>query len=293
MSSITKAIIPVAGRGTRFLPLSKVVAKELFPLGTKPLLHHAVAEAKLAGATEIIFVANSSKKAIEEYLGRSLVLEKFLEEKKNEKMLEELHSVEKLCQGLTFIFVAEPKPLGDGHAVLQAKKAVGDEPCYVMYPDDVFLTQKPVLSQLEQRYKTSQRPMIALSRLPAEKISSYGVIEGEKITNRVYKIRKIVEKPQPEHAPSNLAVVGRSVITSEVFDYLKRAVPNKKGEISLTETFAAMAQDGQVLYGYEIEGKWLECGNKQEWLKSFIWYTLSDPETGKDLKRFLREEKLI
>ncbi|MBI2644542.1 MAG: NTP transferase domain-containing protein [Candidatus Wildermuthbacteria bacterium] len=291
MAEITKAIIPIAGRGLRFLPLSKVLPKELFPLGDKPLIHYAVAEAKGAGATEIIFVTNTAKKFVGDYFRRSPQLEKIIDERHEEKLIEELREVERLCEGLTFSYASEPQPQGDGHAILQARKLIGDEPCFVLYPDDVIVSSKPVLSQLEQLFKTSQRPILALASMAKERLSSYGVISGEKITNKVYKVKKIIEKPKIEEAPSHLVLVGRSIITPEVFEYLKKARPNKKGEVSLTETFGEMVRDGQVIYGYEIEGKWLECGTKREWLKSFFSFALSEPELRKEIQQLVKEQK--
>ncbi|MEK7542532.1 MAG: sugar phosphate nucleotidyltransferase [Patescibacteria group bacterium] len=292
MIEITKAIIPLAGLATRHFPLSKVLPKEFFPLGDKPLLHYVVKEAKEAGAKEIILVVNANKKIATDYFKKAPQLEKALEEKKQEDLLESLSEIEKLASGLTFSYVLE-KPLGDGHAVLQARKLVGDEPCFVLYPDDVIESQTPCAAQLAQVFRTSEKPVLGLFELPAEKLSSYGVVVPEKIASRLYKIKSIVEKPAPNALPSHLAVIGRSIITSEVFDYLKKARPNKKGEISLTETFGQMVKDGKIIYGHQCEGRWWECGNKEDWLKSFVYFAANHPQFGKEVRKFIKEEKLM
>ena len=289
---ITKAIIPLAGLATRHLPLSKVLPKEFLPLGDKPLLHYVVQEAKEAGAKDIIFVVSANKKITADYFKKSPQLEKILEEKKQDEFLESLSEVEKLANDLTFSYVID-KPLGDGHAVLQARKLVGEESCYVLYPDDIVEAVTPCASQLMQVFRTSEKPVLALFELPAEKLSSYGVVAAEKIANRLYKIKNIVEKPPKNALPSRLAIMGRSIITSEVFDYLKKAKPNKRGEVSLTETFGQMVKDGKIIYGYQCEGRWWECGNKEDWLKSFVYFAARHPQFGKEVRKFIKEEKLI
>lgn len=294
MGEITKAIIPIAGLATRFLPLSKVLPKEFFPLVDKPLLQYAIEELKASGVTEIIFVVNShNKKTISEYFKRDPQIEKILEEKKKLDLLNEVKNVEKLASGLSFFYVQQANPLGDGHAVLQAQKLVGDNPCFVAYPDDVVESVMPCSLQLAKIFKTAQKPILSLYKVPKEKLPSYGIVAVEKIASRLYKVKKIIEKPEPSEAPSDFAIVGRRVITPEVFAYLKKAHPNKKGEIVLSETLGEMAKDGIILYGYEFEGKWWECGNKKSWLISNTHFALQHPMYGKDLQKFLKEEKLV
>ena len=293
---ITKAIIPLAGLATRHLPLSKVLPKEFLPLGDKPLLHYVVQEAKEAGATDIIFVVNANKKITADYFKKDPQLEKLLSERSSEgrhdEFMESLSEVEKLAEGLTFSYVVD-KPLGDGHAVLQARKLVGEESCFVLYPDDIIETATPCASQLAQVFRTSEKPILALFELPQEKLFSYGVVAAEKIANRLYKIKNIVEKPPKNALPSRLAIMGRSIITPEVFEYLKKAKPNKKGEISLTETFGQMVKDGKIIYGHQCEGRWWECGNKEDWLKSFVYFATKHPQFGKAVRKFIKEEKLV
>lgn len=292
MLEVTKAIIPLAGMATRHLPLSKVVPKEFLPLGDKPLLHHVLEEVRASGIKEVIFVVNTNKKIVADYFKKSPQLEKILQDKKQEDLVESLVEAEALASGLTLSYVSD-KPLGDGHAVLQARKLVGEESCFVIYPDDIIEARDPCSSQLAQVFRTAGKPIVGLFEVPREKLFSYGVVVTEKIASRLYKIKGIVEKPAPETASTRLVITGRSIITPEVFDYLKKAKPNKKGEISLTETFGQMVKDGKVIYGYECEGRWWECGNKEGWLKSFVHFSAVHPQFGKEVRKFMKEEKLI
>lgn len=288
MAEIKKVIIPIAGLGTRFLPLSRVVPKEVWPLVDKPIIQYIVEEAKAAGIKEIVFVISSEKKSILDYFRSSSTLEKILKERKKTAPLEELKKIQELCRGLKFSTVLQKTPLGDGHAILQAQKIVGDEPCGNMWGDDVFISKEPCLLQVAKIFKTCQKPVLGLQKMPKEKLPAYGVAEAEKIANRLYKIKKIIEKPSIEKASSNLVICGRYILTPEVFQYLKKAEPSEKGEIILAEVFDQMLKDGKVIYGYELDGKWLECGNKEAWLKSHLYLSLKDPKFGPGLKEFLK-----
>ncbi|MDP4007331.1 MAG: sugar phosphate nucleotidyltransferase [bacterium] len=289
MNEITKAVVPIAGLATRFLPLSKAIPKELLPVGIHPMVYYALQELKASGVLDVIFVTSNNRIQIAEYLKRSPQLERVLAERNQTTLLEEMEELQKMLQDFSFSFVPVAKPLGDGHAVLQARKLVGQNPCYVLYPDDIIEAKIPACLQLAQVFKTSQKPVTALARLPKERLSSYGVIAAEKIAQRLYKVKKIVEKPQGE-APSDLAIVGRRIITPEVFDYLKKAKPNKKGEVVLSEALGDMVKDGKIVYGYEVEGNWWEVGTKEEWLKTHLHYSLKDPVFGKELQQFLKGE---
>lgn len=290
---ITKAIIPIAGLATRFLPLSKAVSKELLPVGTKPMLQYVLEELKAAGVNTIVFVVGQNKKMVSDFLRRMPQVEKVLEEKKHQDLLSEFQSLEKLLEGMSFSFVSVPKPLGDGHAVLQARKFIGEEACFVAYPGDIIQSQHPCALQLAQVFTTSQKPVVALSRIPKERVSAYGVVGVEKIATRFWKIKKIVEKPAPEQSPSDLAIAGRWILNPEVFEYLRKAKPNKHGEIVLNEVLGEMVKEGKIVYGYEFEGTWWECGDRIQWLRSHIAFALSHPELGPQLQKFLKEEKLV
>jgi UTP--glucose-1-phosphate uridylyltransferase len=290
---IKKAILPIAGLGTRFLPLSKIFPKEVWPLVDKPIIQYLVEEAKNSGISEIIFVISQEKKMVVDYfqkyyLQKSPKIEKKLKEQGKLNLLEELKKLEELCQGLSFNFVFQKKPLGDGHAILQAKDLVGGEPVAVLFGDDIVESKTPCLLQLMKVFKTAQKPVIALSQVPKEKVPSYGIVGVEKIASRLFKIKKIVEKPTIDKAPSDLAIVGKYILTPEVFDYLKKAKPSKKGEIILAEVFEEMIGDGKVIYGYQFEGNWLECGTKEGWLKSHFYLTLKHPKYGLELREYLK-----
>jgi len=275
--NIKKAVIPIAGLGTRFLPLSKVLPKELWPLVDRPVIQYIVEEIKASGISQIIFVISPEKRVVLDYFKKyyfqkSPKLEENLKEKNKISLLGELQKLEELCRDISFSYVFQKKPLGDGHAILQATKIIGEEPCAVLYADDIVDSKTPCLLQLAKVFKTCQNPVIALYRLEKEKLSSYGVVGVEKIANRLYKIKKIVEKPLPgEVPPSDLAIVGKYILTPEVFDYLRKAKPGEKGEILLSKILAEMIKDGKIIYGYEFEGKWLECGSKLSWLESNLY----------------------
>ena len=286
---IKKAIIPVGGMGTRFLPLSKVFPKELWPLADIPIIQYILQEAKQSGIKEVIFVVSPEKKVVLNYFKESPKIEKVLKDRKKNDFLQSFKKIEELVSNISFSSVLQKKPLGDGHAVLQAAKSVKSEPCGVLFGDDIVDSETPCLLQLSKIFKTCQKPVIALKKITKERIPFYGVVEAEKIASRLYKIKRIVEKPSQEEAPSDLAIVGKYILTPEVFDYLKAAKPNQKGEIFLAEAFDKMARNGKIIYGYEFEGDWLECGNKLGWLKSHLYFSLRHPQFGPELKNYLKE----
>jgi len=296
MNEVTKAIIPIAGRGVRFLPLSKVIPKELFPLVDLPLIQYAILEAKQAGVKEIIIVSNGTKRGVEEYIKPIPELVELLQEKGEKSLAKELKDLDSLCGDITFSFVSDTTYKGDGSAILRAAKKVGDNPCYIFFPDDIIEAKKPASLQLLQAFKTAKQPIIGLASVAQELLPLYGVVKGMKITNRVYKLQEIIEKPALGSAPSNLAVVGRSIITPEVFVALakrKARATGKHKEVRLTEAMADMVQSGKVVYGYEFQGRWWSCGTKQSWIRSFLYFALQHPEYGKELRAFIKKEKLI
>ena len=288
---IKKVIIPVAGLGTRFLPLSKAVPKEFLPLVDKPIIQYIVEEVKKSGITEIVFVVSPKEKNILNYFRKAPYLEKVLVKMKKEQLLKELKDFENIFEDISFSFVIQKNPNGDGHALLQAMKIAKREPVAVSFGDDIIDSAEPALLQLINIFKTCGSSVIALKSLPQEKLSAYGIVSVEKIANNLFKIKKIIEKPNIEDAPSNLAIVGKYILTPEVFDYLKRAVPSQKGEIILAEVFDKMLSDGKVIYGYELKGDWLECGDKLKWLKSFFYLSLKDPRYKEELKQYLKTIK--
>jgi len=289
--SVKKAIIPLAGLGTRFLPLSLAVSKEFFPLVDKPIIQYIVEEVKKSGINEIVFVISPKQKTILSYFKKSPELEKVLVKRKKERALKDLKIFEEVFKGISFSYMVQKLPLGDGHAILQAQKLAGPQAVAVSFCDDVVDSDIPAISQLVNIYKTCSAPVIALKQLPKERVPAYGNVAVEKIAHNLYKIKKIIEKPELAHVQSHLVVVGKYILTPEVFDYLKKAKPSGKGEIILGEVFDKMLSDGKTIYGYELKGEWLECGDKLKWLKSFLYLSLKDPVFGKDLKDYLKTIK--
>lgn len=285
---IKKAIIPIAGSGTRFLPLSRILPKEIWPLVDKPIIQYIVEEIVKSGIKEIIFVIKPGRKIALNYFKEKINHKKFLKNKYREQFLKEIKNLEKIIKKISFSYVVQKKPLGDGHAVLQAKRLVKKEPCAVLYGDDIVDGKIPCLKQLIDVFKKYRRPITALCKVPKSSFSFYGMAAVEPVANRVYRIKKIIEKPSPEQSPSNLAMVGKRIITPEVFDFLEKSSLSERGEIGLSETLETMIENGKEIYGYEIQGKWLECGNKLAYLKSNLYFSLKDPRFGKELKKYLR-----
>jgi UTP--glucose-1-phosphate uridylyltransferase len=288
---ITKAIIPVAGLGTRFLPLSLVLSKEFFPLGEKPIIQHIVEEIKGSGIKDITFVISPKQKMIMNYFKKSPELEKLLVKRKKDKLLQDLKDFETLFEDLAISYVTQKTPLGDGHAILQAGKNVGSQPFAVSFGDDVIHSDVPAMLQLSNIFNTCNASVVALKTLPKGVIPAYGNVAVEKISTNLYKIKKIIEKPEPSQIQSDLVIVGKYILTPEVLDYLKKAKPSEKGEIILGEVFNHMLNNGSPIYGYEVKGEWLECGDKLKWMKSFIYTALKDPIYGKELKDYAKNFK--
>lgn len=284
---IKKVIIPIAGLGTRFLPLTKVLPKELFPLVDKPVIQYIIEEAKASGIKEVIFVNKPGKKLVNNYFEKSLKSKKTSLSKYKKHFLKELKNLEELSKNISFSQVFQKTPLGAAHAVFQAKNLAEKEPCAVLWADDVVESKTPCLKQLIKVFEKYQKPIIALAKVPKESFNFYGMAEVKKINKHLYKIKRIAEKPSIKQSPSNLAVVGKYIITPKVFDYLKKTHFSLKTDISLSLTLSEMAEKGEEIYGYEFEGKWLECGNKLAYLKSNLYLCLKHPQFGKELKKFL------
>lgn len=285
---IKKIIIPVAGMGTRFLPLSRVITKDFFPLVDKPIIQHIIEEVKKSGIKEIVFVISPGQKTIFNYFKKDPKLEETLVKRKKDKILKELRDFEQVFEGITFSYVVQKNPLGDGHAILQASNKVGGDPVAVSFGDDVIDSEEPAIGQLMSIFKTCNAPVVALKTLPREKIPSYCTLSVEKIASHLYKIKKIIEKPELSQIASDFVIVGKYVLTPEVFKYLKKATPSKKGEIILAEVFDKMLSDGKTIYGCELKGEWLECGDKLKWIKSFFYFALNDPRFKDELKQYLK-----
>ncbi|HBR81127.1 MAG: UTP-glucose-1-phosphate uridylyltransferase [Candidatus Uhrbacteria bacterium GW2011_GWE2_45_35] len=283
---IRKAIIPVAGMGTRFLPATKAQPKEMLTVVDKPVIQYIVEEAVASGIEEIIFVTAIGKRAIEDHFDRNFELEYRLEQKKKEKELSEIKRVGKLAK---FAFVRQNKPLGDGHAVLCALPFVEKhEPVAILFGDDIIDNKVPALKQLMDVYDKYGDSVIALEEVPKKNVSRYGVIGGKKIDAKTWEINQFKEKPTVAEAPSNLIVIGQYIITPEIMNLLAKTKPGKDGELRLADAFNAYLATGRVLYGCKFEGKHYDCGNKLGFLKAQVELGLKHPEIGKDLKKYLK-----
>ena len=286
--TVKKAIFPIAGMGTRFLPLSKVVSKELIPLVDKPLIHYSVEEALLSGIKEIQLVTRKSQKDVTAYFNPNPELETLLKERNKKEELEMVKGLNDVSKQIKFSQSIQKKASGNVDAIYQAKKFAGNEPVGVFFCDDIIYSKEiPGFQQLKEVYETCQRPVIALKRMPKDKLSQYGVVEVEKIANNVFKIKKVIEKPKGE-APSDLVILGRYIITPEVFKRIEEDKSMRMNDYSISQVLGQMAEEGKVIYGYEIKGDWLECGDKNSWFRSFLTLALDHPEFGSKIKEFLK-----
>ncbi|MFH1404783.1 MAG: UTP--glucose-1-phosphate uridylyltransferase GalU [Patescibacteria group bacterium] len=287
---IRKAIMPVAGMGTRFLPASKAQPKEMLAVVDKPVIQYIVEEAVASGIEEIIFVTSYGKRAIEDHFDRNFELEYRLEQKKKIKELKQISAVGKLAK---FAFVRQNKPAGDGHAVLTALPFVdAHEPVAVLFGDDIIDGgTKPALKELMDVYDKYRDPVIALQKVPKNKVSNYGVIGGKKLSEDTWEINQFVEKPAVDKAPSNLIVIGRYIITPPIFSILQKLKPGKDGEIRLADAFETFLAQKRVMYGCVFDGKRYDCGNKLEFLKAQVELGLKHPEIGKQLASYLKTIK--
>lgn len=282
---VRKAIIPVAGFGTRFLPATKVQPKEMLPIADKPVVHYLVEEAVESGIEEILFVINSNKHVIGDYFARDMDLENFLKERGKDDLLNSIKHIHKMAH---FLYVHQDEPLGSGDAVLRGESFINNEPFAVFYADDVIDSPgRPAIGQLIDVYNQHGTSVMGLVDVPREYTYKYGVIKGEKLDEKVHKVDTVVEKPKPEEAPSTLASVGRFVLTPDVFGHIKNA-PVIKNEVYLASALDELSKNGKM-YGYEIEGTWHDCGNKFGFWKANFEIGLKNEEISKDAKEYLKE----
>lgn len=260
-------------------------------MADRPMIEYVVKDAKDSDVEQIIFVLSESKKCILEYFKRKPKLESLLESRNQKEVLEKLQRQEREYEKLVFSSVLQQSPKGDGDAILKAKSQVGKEPFGVLFADDVFSSKEPVLAQLKNIFATSQKMVIGLKKISKERLSSYGVVQVEKIANRLYKIKDIIEKPPIDKAPSDLAICGRYLLTPEIFSYLDKVTPTAKGEVILADALKMMLEDGKIIYGYDIEGEWLECGKTVDWIKSNLQVCLEHPEFGPKVREWLKNYK--
>lgn len=282
---IRKAVLPIAGLGTRVLPASKVTPKEMLPLVDKPVVQYLVEEAVAAGIEEIILVVSRSKRSIEDHFDSFPELEHILEHKGKHKELEELRHTQTMA---SYVSVRQSEPLGLGHAILCAKDLVGDEPFLVMLGDELVAPETPCFPQMLQVYEQYHGSVLSLFTAPREQISAYGIVALQELTPEVVKVTHLVEKPSPEKAPSNQAIAGRYLITPDIFEKLERTQPSKRGEIEITDALAMQAEEGNC-YGIRFAGERYDTGNPLGLLTTNIAYGLKRPDIAPALREYMRQ----
>ena len=281
---VKKAVFPVAGLGTRFLPATKSSPKEMLALIDKPLVQYVVEEAVAAGIEQILFVTGRGKRAIEDHFDISFELESILREKGKNDIVKEVRDIAEM---ISIFYVRQKQALGLGHAILCAREFVGNEPFAVLLGDDIIDAEQPCLRQLLDVFRKYQGSVLALEQVPMENISAYGCVRANAISDRVYKVSDLVEKPKKEDAPSDLAIIGRYVLTPEIFPILEKQAPGKGGEIQLTDAILKLSEQ-QSIYGCRFEGNRYDCGDKLGFLKATIDMALKRDDLGKDLEKYLR-----
>ncbi len=285
MQKVRKAIIPAAGLGTRFLPATKALAKEMLPIVDKPTIQFIIEEALAAGIEEILIVDGKSKRSIEDHFDSNPELENNLREKGKTELL-------KLVEETTDInlyFIRQSHPRGLGDAVLTGKAFIGDEPFVVLLGDDLMQDEVPLTKQLIDRYEQTGDSTLAVMRVPHEEVSKYGVIDPEEeVDDGLYRVSKFVEKPQPDQAPSDLAIIGRYLLTPEIFEELEKTTPGKGNEIQLTDAIDALNQR-QNVYAHEFKGNRYDVGSKIGFLETNIEFGLKHPQTGQELRAYIKD----
>ena len=289
MSSITKAVFPVAGLGTRFLPATKASPKEMLPIVDKPLIQYAVEEALAAGITELIFVTGRSKRAIEDHFDKSYELETELKARGKEPLLAQLRNM--LPANASCVYIRQSEALGLGHAVLCARQVVGNEPFAVVLADDLIHANPPVLKQMVDLYDHHHNSVIAVQQVTREETRHYGIVKTRPLDAGLHKLDGIVEKPDPAKAPSTLAAIGRYILTPRIFEHLESVQAGSGGEIQLTDGIASLLGREQVL-AYEFKGKRYDCGSKLGYLEATVEFALQHPELKDSFRRYLSGLKI-
>ena len=286
-SKVTKAIFPVAGLGTRFLPATKSVPKEIMTLVDRPLVQYAIDEAREAGIKEFIFVTSRGKGALEDYFDIAPQLEQELRRKDKDDLLEILKATN--MDSGAVAYVRQHKPLGLGHAVWCARRLIANEPFAVILPDDVIAGEKSCLAQMVEAFEETQSNMVAAMEVPEDKASSYGVLDIKEDMGRIVSTKGMVEKPQPGAAPSNLAVIGRYILTPQILRNLNKKKPGTGGEIQLTDAIDEARESGEEVYGFRFEGQRFDCGSKAGFLQATVSFALGRDDLRDDLWAYLND----
>ncbi len=283
---IKKAVFPVAGLGTRFIPATKAMAKEMLPVVDKPIIQYAVEEAFEAGIEQIIFVTGRGKKALEDHFDRSFEIEHTLAQKGKDDLLKQIQEL--VPRTGTIVYTRQNQPLGLGHAIWCARDIVGDEPFAVLLADDLIQTDKPVLSEMVKKFDRLRASMAAVMEVDNDQTDKYGILDAEQVEDDIYKIAHMIEKPKPEEAPSNLAIIGRYILTPKIFEFLGKGEKGAGGEIQLTDAMKALLKE-QPIFGYKFEGQRFDCGDKAGFQMANLAFALERDDLKDKLLKFIDE----
>ena len=281
---IRKALLPAGGLGTRFLPATKASPKEMLPIVDKPMIQYAIEEAQACGIEDFIIITGKNKRAIEDHFDSAFKLEESLKKSGKKKLLEEINRLSKL----NFAYIRQREALGLGHAIYCAKPFVRDEAFAVLLSDDIIDPGDRLLRDMIHLYKEFDSPILALQKVPRSEVDKYGIVEGVKVRENVFRISNLVEKPQPAGAPSDMAIIGRYILTSDIFDVLGSASPGKGGEIQLTDALYGLLKKRQI-YGFLFTGKRYDAGDKVGYLKATVDMAMTNPQVAEQFKRYLVE----
>lgn len=279
---ITKAVLPAGGLGTRFLPATKASPKEMLPIVDKPMIQYAIEEAQSCGIKEFIIITGKYKRAIEDHFDSAYELEENLKKKGKKNLLDEISHL----NHIDFAYIRQRAALGLGHAILCAKPFIKDEPFAVLLSDDLIDPEDTLLKDMIELYNEFKTPILALQKVPTSEIHKYGIVGGSMIRNNIFKLNTMIEKPSPDKAPSNMAIIGRYILTSDIFEILENIGPGKGGEIQLTDALKRLLKNRQI-YGYLFNGKRYDAGDKIGYLKATIDLALKTPQVSEELKEYL------
>ncbi len=283
---IKKAVFPVAGLGTRFIPATKAMAKEMLPVVDKPIIQYAVEEAFEAGIEQIVFVTGRGKKALEDHFDRSFEIEHTLQHKGKDDLLKQIQEL--VPKTGTIIYTRQNQPLGLGHAIWCARDIVGDEPFAVLLADDLIQTSKPVLSQMVKKFDRLRASIAAVMEVEKDQTDKYGILDAQHVEDDIVRIDDMIEKPDPENAPSNLAIIGRYILTPKIFEYLGRGEKGAGGEIQLTDAMKTLLKE-QPIFGFKFQGKRFDCGDKAGFQMANLAFALERPDMRDKLINFIKE----
>ncbi|WP_022667214.1 UTP--glucose-1-phosphate uridylyltransferase GalU [Desulfospira joergensenii] len=283
---VKKAVFPVAGLGTRFIPATKAMAKEMLPVVDKPIIQYAVEEAFNAGIEQIVFVTGRGKKALEDHFDRSFEIEHALEKKGKTDMLRQIQQL--VPRTGTIVYTRQHEPLGLGHAIWCARDIIGDEPFAVLLADDLIQSPKPVLSEMVKKFDRIRASMAAVMEVPDDQTDKYGILDAVEVENDIVRIKDMIEKPSPKEAPSNLAIIGRYILMPKIFEYLGQKQSGAGGEIQLTDAMKSLLEE-QPIFGYKFSGKRFDCGDKAGFQMANLAFALERPEIRDRLIGFIKE----